>query len=128
MRIKQQTIMCIKSSRSKDSGVLQCQQVARRLHLKSKVAIEGLDIPTHVIESCKFRGGELDRVQKRGYQATASKTVATSKKNPHCYCCFVAIVHYFAEIVTFCQFAQHPGMQVLVGRNDKVGRPDHDLS
>ena len=93
-----------------------------------KVAIEGLDIPTHVIESCKFRGGELDRVQKRRYQPASSKTVSKNKNYPHRYCRFVGIIFYFAEIVTFCQFALHLRACVFPGRDDEVCCSGHNLS
>jgi hypothetical protein len=92
-----------------------------------KVAIEGLDIPTHVIESCKFPGGELDRVQRRGYQPTSSKTVSNNKNYPHSYCRFVGIIYYFTEIVTLCQFARHLRTGVFPGRDDEVCGSGHNL-
>ena len=93
-----------------------------------KIAIESLDVPTHVIESCKLRGGELDRVQKRRYQPTSSKTVSNNKNYPHSYCRFVGIIYYFTEIVTFCLFALHLRTGVFPGRDDEVCASRHNLS
>ena len=51
-----------------------------------------------------------------------------NEHNSHCEGFFVVTIRDFTEIVTFGEFAKHPGTQVFLGWNDKVGAPGSNLS
>lgn len=92
-----------------------------------KITIESLNIPAPVIEYGQFCCGKQNRVQKRGYQATAAKTVSVNENNPHIDFQFFVGVLYLAEVITLAQFAQYLGTEVFPGRNDEIDGAGHDL-
>ena len=92
-----------------------------------KIAIESLDVPTHVIESGQFRSRELDMVHKRGHQTTAAKTVSANENYSDIRRGFVVGVLHPTEIITLAQYTLHLWAQIVLDGNDEVGTTGHDL-
>ena len=92
-----------------------------------KIAIESLDVPTHMVEAGQLRSGKQIGVQKRGNQTAPAETVSINENYPDSQGCFFVGILDLAQIVTLCELSLDPGTHVFPGRNDEVGLPEQDF-
>jgi len=64
-----------------------------------EIAIEGLDVPAHVIEASQFESRKQDWIQERGNEAASAKTVSINEDDPYGERNFVVGVFDLAEII-----------------------------
>ena len=91
-----------------------------------EIAIEGFDVPSHVIEVGQFRGRKKDWVQQGGNQSSAAKTVSMSKEHADAESCVVIIVLDLAKVIPFTKDTQHFGTNGFFSGNKEVCVAEED--
>ena len=93
-----------------------------------EIAIEGFDVPAHVIEAGEFCSGKESGVQERGEEAASAKTVSMNENYPDRERCFVVVVLDVAEIIPRGESTHYLGTHGFLGGDDEVGMAAEDLA
>lgn len=91
-----------------------------------EIAIEGLDIPAHVVEPGEFRGGVQPGIQERGNETTSAKAVAINENHSDGKNFRGTRTGDTAKIISRGEGSEHPRPIGIAGGNDEMGAARQD--